>query len=294
MTNFVNVRVPEKILLDPELKILVDTLAVDHPKWVFEVRENDKPSTYARTVRFAYNTSEEVQKLNTAPDNHKFVRTIDVKHDGELLGRLLVDSTYSRKHDKTWRYGIQSWRVENQRGARNTTYTIKLDMAVRHVKKNFKPMDHREAYEKAGEAIFSGFHEATRNLVYPIQSMRLLKSSEGLQAYALAKALGEEITSPDLLDIERQLKSDSYKQAMAEYFLAREMQLDHLKNLAIVVATGGNHFLFRDDEQLLHLDFDQLPERMQNNISVLQLMQDNEMVRDVGYRHNSTHFYIYK
>ena len=293
MTNFVNIRLPEGILLDPELKILVDKLAIDHPKWVFD-GGRDKPSTYKRTVRFGYNTSEEVQKLNTAPDNHSFIRSITVKQDGEQLGLLYVDQVYSRKHDKSWRYGVCSWRVENQRGSRNTTWTIKLDMACRHVKKVFKPMDHRETYERAGEAIFNGFHEATRNLVYPIHQLRLIKSAPALQAYALAKALGEEIVSPDLMEIERQLKSDSFKQAMAEYFLAQEMQLDHLKRLAIVIATGGNYFLFRDEEELRNVDFDILPERMQNNISVLQLMQDGEMVRDVGYRYNDTHFYIYK
>lgn len=293
MTNFVNIRLPQGILLDPELKILVDKLAIDHPKWVFDCGR-EKPSTYKRTVRFAYSTSEEVQKLNTAPDNHSFIRSITVKQDAEQLGLLHVDQAYSRKHDKTWRYGVSSWRVENQRGARNTTWTIKLDMACRHVKKVFKPMDHKETYERAGEAIFSGFHETTRNLVYPIHQMRLVKSPAALQAYALAKASGEEIVSPDLLEVERQIKSDSYKQAMAEYFLAQEMQLDHLKRLSIVVATGGNHFLFRDEEELLNLDFDALPERMQSNIGIMQLVQDGELVRDVGYRHSSTHFYIYK
>ena len=82
---------------------------------------------------------------------------------------------------------------------------------------------------------------------------------------------------------------------MGEYFLAREMVGHHQRDMRVVVAMGGNQYLFKDDEyNLLCLDFDTLPERMQNNISVLHLMQDNEIVRDVGYRYNSTHFYICK
>ena len=82
---------------------------------------------------------------------------------------------------------------------------------------------------------------------------------------------------------------------MGEYFLAYDMAHNHNKNMHVVVAMGGNTYLFKDgDYQLLCLDFEQLPESMQNNLSVMHLMQDNEIVRDVGYRYNDTHFYIYK
>ncbi len=294
MTNFVNVRLPDDLLIDPNLKVLVDKLAMDNPRWVFEPRKGGC-EVNKRAVSFKYNMTEELQKTHQAPEGFSYVRSIHVWQDGEQLGVLHVDQHYKRNVDQTWHYGVQSWRVEKSRGSRNTAFTTKLDMAIRNVKKTFKPMDHAETFGKADDAIRHGFHDAIRNLMDPIRASRLIKSNVALQAYALAMATGEEIVSPDLLEIDRQLKSETYKQAMGEYFLAHDMMNTHDKFLRVVVAMGGNHYLFKDDDyQLLCLNFDQLPERMQNHVSVMQLMQNNEVVRDVGYRYNDTHFYIYK
>jgi hypothetical protein len=294
MSNFVNIRLPDNLLIDPNLKVLVDKLAIDNPKWVFEPRKGGR-EIHQKAVNFKFSASEETQKANTAPEGFSFVRAIHVLQDGEQLGVLHVDNQYNRSREQNWHYGVQSWRVEKSRGDRNTTHTTKLDMAIRHVKKTFKPMDHNETYTKAVDAIHRGFQDALRNLTDPIRNMRLIKSNVSLQAYALAKALGEPILSPDLTEIERQLQSATYKQAMGEYFLARDMGAAQDRQLTVVVALGNNQYLFKDAEYELHCaDFDTLPERMQNNLSVMHLMQDNEVVRDVGYRYNDTHFYIHK
>ena len=294
MTNFVNIRLANDELLDPMLKLLVDKLAMDNPRWVFtKQREN----VTKRSIAWSYRMTEEEQKAHEAPDGFHYVRNIKVTHNDEQLGAVMVDELYSRRggSHQHWQYGVKSWRVEKSRGARDITYTTKMDMAVRHVKKLFKPMDHNETYNKAQDVLLSKFNDAAATLMYPIKTMSAIKSGTALQAYALLKALGEPIESPDLLEIERQLQSDAFKQAMGEYFLAREMASHHQRDMRVVVAMGGNQYLFKDDEyNLLCLDFEHLPERMQNNISVLHLMQDNEIVRYVGYRYNSTHFYICK
>ena len=294
MSNFVNIRIPDNLLIDPNLKVLVDKLAMDNPKWVFAPRKGGR-EIHQKAVNFKFSASEETQKANTAPEGFSFVRAIHVSQDGEQLGVLHVDNQYNRNRDQNWHYGVQSWRVEKSRGDRNTTHTTKLDMAIRHVKKTFKPMDHNETYTKAVDAIHRGFQDALRNLTDPIRNTRLIKSSVGLQAYALAKAVGEPIVSPDLLEIERQLQSETYKQAMGEYFLSTNMAAAQDKQLTVVVALGNNVYLFKDAEyEIRCVDFDMLSERMKNNLSVMHLMQDNEMVRDVGYRYNDTHFYIHK
>lgn len=294
MTNFVNIRLPDDLLIDPNLKVLVDKLAMDNPKWVFQPRKGGR-EIYERAVNYKYSMTEEAQKANTAPDGFRYVRNIHVSQDDEQLGVLHVDNQYNRNRDTNWHYGIQSWRIEKSRGNRNISYTTKLDMALRHVKKTFKPMDHTETFNKAEEAINRGFSDAIRNLMDPIRASRLIKSNTGLQAYALAKAMGEKIVSYDLLEIERQLQSESYKQAMGEYFLAVDMTNNHPAKMRVVVAMGGNYYLYKDDDyQLMYRGFDMLPESMKNHVSVMQLMQDNEVVKDVGYRYNDTHLYIYR
>lgn len=295
MTNFVNIRLPDNLLLDPQLKLLVDKLAINNPKWVFAQRRENR-DTYSRSVAGSrYDIPEEERLKQEAPSGFKFLRAVSVKQDSELLGTVFVDTTYSRRVDQRWQYGVSSWRIDKQRGDMNTTYSAKLDTAIRTVKKTFKPMDHSETYEKVIAVIYSGFTDAVRNLMDPIRGLRFIKSAVGLQAYAMAKAMGEPIESPDLLELERQLQSVSYRQSMGEYSLAKTVSHDKdCGHLHPVIAMGDNRYLFKNDmAELVCLDFEQLPERMQNNVSVMQLMQDNEIVRDVGYRYNDTHFCIY-
>lgn len=295
MTNFVNIRLPDNLLLDPQLKLLVDKLAINNPKWVFAQRRENR-DTYSRSVAGSrYDIPEEERLKQEAPSGFKFLRAVSVKQDSELLGTVFVDTTYSRRVDQRWQYGVSSWRIDKQRGDMNTTYSAKLDTAIRTVKKTFKPMDHSETYNKAITEIHSGFSDAVRNLMDPIRGLRFIKNAVGLQAYAMAKAMGDPIESPDLLELERQLQSDSYKQSMGEYSLAKTVSHDKdCGHLHPVIAMGDNRYLFKNDmAELVCLDFEQLPERMQNNVSVMHLMQDHEVVRDVGYRYNDTHFCIY-
>lgn len=295
MTNFVNIRIDADRLLDPELKILVDKLALDNPRWVFS--QNGKShESHTYQIGRTYSQTEEVQKALSAPEGFKYLRRVDVHHNDEMLGRIGVDTNYRRSSGKHWSYTITSWRIDNSRGARNTSTTTKLDVATRMIKKVFKPMDMREIMLSGQDAIGRGFFDAARTLRDPITQLRLIKGNVGLQAYALAKAMGEEITAPDLLAVEAQLKSETYQQAMAEYFLASAVDHDvaHHK-LDTVIAVGGNQYIVRDDQgDVIRLNFEQMTEKMQSCVSVLHLMQDNEIVKDVGYRYNDTHFFVYK
>jgi hypothetical protein len=76
---------------------------------------------------------------------------------------------------------------------------------------------------------------------------------------------------------------------MSECLLAEKME--KLKYVSVVVY--NNAFLIRSSTgDTAYKSFDELPESMQNAISVLQLMEDGEVVDDVGYRHDDTHFLI--
>lgn len=292
MSKFVNVRLPSDILLDPNLALMVDKLAINNPKWVFEPCKE----TYNRAVSFKYNFTEELQQAHTAPEGMRFVRGMKVSQDGEQLGSVTVDQRYSRNSDQHWHYGVQSWRIEKSRGARNTTYTTKLDMALRNAKKMFKPMEYTETFDKAVEAINRGFHDAIRQLREPILRNTLTKSTVTLQFYAVAKAMGEAIESESLREMETTLKSEMYQRAIGEYVLAERTYTDCSRNkLHVVVAMGNNYYLFKDENhELLCLNFDSLPEGMQNKLGVMHLMEDYEMVQDVGFRYNDRNFYIYR
>ena len=95
MTNFVNIRLPDDLLIDPNLKVLVDKLAMDNPKWVFQPRKGGR-EIYERTVNYKYSMSEETQAANTAPEGFRYVRNVHVWQDDEQLGVLHIDLHYLR------------------------------------------------------------------------------------------------------------------------------------------------------------------------------------------------------
>jgi len=54
----------------------------------------------------------------------------------------------------------------------------------------------------------------------------------------------------------------------------------------------GGLYLCKAQGDIGFFGFDLLPVAWQERIAVLQLMEDHEVVRDVGYRYNATHFFI--
>jgi len=68
-------------------------------------------------------------------------------------------------------------------------------------------------------------------------------------------------------------------------------KMEKLKYTTVV--HHNNAFLIRPNTgEMEYKSFDELPEYMQNAIGVLQLMEDGELVDDIGYRLNDTNFFI--
>jgi hypothetical protein len=77
---------------------------------------------------------------------------------------------------------------------------------------------------------------------------------------------------------------------MLEYMLASKMRD---KQMAIVVQ-HNNLFLCRSPspDVIEQKTFEELPLAVQNAVAVLQLMEDSELVDDVGFRFNDRNFLI--
>jgi hypothetical protein len=189
-------------------------------------------------------------------------------------------------------YSLQSWRIESRRGARNATTTEKFDIAVRKVKKNFVRMNHDETMSKAEESIRIGIYATLRELREPIYRTSLVKDTVALQKYVFCLVRGLPIPDEIRTAIEPIFASEKYEEHMANYELANEMDNQQQANNMVYVVNHGGLYLCKAQDDIMTLDFDSLPVAWQERIAVLQLMEDHEVVRDVGYRYNATHFFI--
>jgi hypothetical protein len=153
-------------------------------------------------------------------------------------------------------------------------------------------MNHDEMMGKAKESITIGMFGTLRELREPIYRMSLIKDNVALQKYVFCEVRGLPLPDDIRIPIEAIFESDKYEEHMARYELANEIDVhQNADNMVYVVNTSGL-YLCKAQEDIMTLDFDSLPVAWQERIAVLQLMEDHEVVRDVGYRYNATHFYI--
>lgn len=286
MTKLANIQIPDKLILDPFLEKLVHKLALDNPQWVFSWK---KPNESVNPWPIQSKKDAEGNVIK-APEGFQYLRAVIVTEQGERLGRLFTNLRYSRRGGAPV-YVVESWRIDRQRGDRNATYTEKFDIAVRKAKKNFVRMNHDEMMSKGETSIRDGLWTTLRELREPIYRMSLVKDTVGLQKYVFCVVRGLPIPDDIRHTVEDVFQSEKYKTHMSNYELANEMELK--TDTVYVVDEGGRYLCKRKDEdEIKAMAFDDLPVPWQERIAVLQLMQDHEVVRDVGYRYNSTHFYI--
>ena len=286
MTQLANIQIPDRRMLDPFLAKLVNKLALDHPQWIFSWK---KPNENASPWPLVTQKDAEGNVIK-APDDCQYLRAINVVEQGERLGRIWVNLRYGRS--TTAVYQIESWRIESSRGHRNATTTEKFDIAVRKAKKNFVRMNHDEMMGKAEEAIRNGIGGTLRELREPIYRTSLVKDTVGLQKYVFCMVRGLPIPDEIRTTVETIFASVKYEEHMSQFELANEIDVHQTADNMVYVVNTSGLYLCKAQDDIMTLDFDSLPVAWQERIAVLQLMEDHEVVRDVGYRYNSTHFYI--
>lgn len=288
MTAFVNIRMTsEKVLIDPHLKVLVDRLIMLNPKLVFA--QPKQVSEFEYDASFNYSKPKEKYK---APEDCKYIRTMSVYEDDEKVGVVGVDQ--DGRSDTGYIYTVSNWRIDKSRGRRNTTTTKKIDVAIRECKKTFKKRNILELYEKGQDDATTACNRAIRDLTNPITNSQLLRNSTGIQLVAYCMANNLPFDNKELITLHDKLKSEEYGEAVDKYLLAMEVSR---ANKMAVIDVGGR-FAYKamveeqPDVQLITKEYEELSQSMQDKIAVLQLMQDNEMVRNVGFRAKAGMFLI--
>ena len=287
MTQLANIQIPDKRMLDPFLETLVRKLALDRPQWIFSWK---KPSDSSSPWPLITQKDAEGNVIK-APDGFEYLRAINVTEQGERLGKIWVNLRYGRSTAAV--YSVESWRINSSRG--NVRTTEKFDIAVRRAKKNFVRMNHDETMGKAEDAIRNGIHGTLRELREPIYRTSLVKDTVGLQKYVFCMVRGLPIPDEIRTTVETVFASEKYEEHMSRYELGNEIEDHQQANNMVYVVNQGGLYLCKaqgDITDIMTLDFDLLPVAWQERIAVLQLMEDHEVVRDVGYRYNATHFFI--
>lgn len=91
------------------------------------------------------------------------------------------------------------------------------------------------------------------------------------------------------------LTHEKFDSNRRDYLLSEAMQKHNTGGNMIVVAEQDGQFMSWGDTSegfVVTLSFDELPTKIQERIGVLQLMENNEIVLDVGYRLDQGSYYV--
>ena len=285
-----------KYVLDPEFQPFAEKLALNNPHMVLTLRGCNESQLTAYTKRSMLKGS-----FNTEhPDGKRYIRRMRVFQNEQYLGDASADLRYNRNKPNDIIFGVHSERVDNDRGTRNTTVTSKLDGALRNAKRFLVAKNVDEIFDAGRSFIRDNYTSSLRQLRMPITGGAMSRYTSALQLYIYNGLKG--ITIPDKIkdSIELGMNDPAYEKGMQEFNLAEEM-ISFEKHLIPVVVHGHNYLYKLDDGSALPTfstgatvctTFENLPPLWQDRIAVLQLMEDREMVRGVGYRANETGFYL--
>lgn len=287
-----NVIIKDKYDLDPMLAELVTPLALSMPSYTFTTRTMDE-------TQYKYWSSGTTVKNRaiTAGEGREFIRKVFVFCEDENLGELSVDTKYSRSNGNVAVWDIRCWRISNERGARNCTRTSKLDVAKRVVKKHFLPKAFDEILQNESSILYD-YDRALHRLASDITRSSLLRNNADLQVFVYRQLTKQEVPTQIKTYLETMMRSNKYEKAMGQFELAVSME-GRKDRLVIIRHKGG--YLYKQDvvkgEDLteavtMFQMFEELPSLWQDRIAVLQLMEDEEVVRDVGYRRDADNFVI--
>jgi hypothetical protein len=296
MAKFVNIKLPDNYVVDPTLEVLVNKLALAHPGFTF----GTKGFTTNEMLRYTNDSPRRYGVANNRinPDGVNFVDTVNVHCGAELLGSIGLETKYKRSEPKL-AWTISSWRVENGRRG-STTSTTKIDVAARKFKATFIPRNLEEMLSTATVEIKQGFLDALRILQRPIDRGTFTPSSSKMERYLFSQING--LAIPPLLkyEVEDLFTSEQYKKARDNFELAEHMQSKEyypvLAHGPVTYLTGSEYVGIEGLGKSIAVlsEFEQLTDRQQSQIAVLQLMKDNELVNDIGFRLKQDHFYLIK
>jgi hypothetical protein len=285
MTTLANVTLPENIILDPVLAHFVVPFALANPTYSF---------TNTKSTHMWSDVS--IDKIGdnyiNPPDGKKFTRELLVYSDNQKVGEVKIE--------KDWRksvimYSIKSDRIQKTRGMRDVTSSSKLNIAMRHAKKYWKAKDLAELYSISNAKVRSELRDSISNLKHRISRGAELGSKwVKIQVYMFHMLTNREINPLTKREIEDIFTSPSYAKHMGDYRLARDIErlLDANKITSVMKHEGG--YMFYENDNVVCKVYEDLPEDWQNKLAVLQLVSDEEIVRDVGFKYTNESFAIIK
>lgn len=244
---------------------LVSALAPKNPDWTFVLTQG-----WAQNENVMYFAG------------FKVVDSNDVE-----LGKVLTDTRYSSSAGAQPAYLINSKHLASRRGEKKTT---KLDVAIREIKKTFRP-------DTQAEVIATAISDATDT--YRDAKHKKRWASDRLVATLKEKAY---LWVREYHLDEFSASVDEATQKKLKEHIELEMEIKTIEDVGDKIDTAksyliikdGSRYIVRIDDNVKLCDDSSLPEDVRSKLGMLKLVEVSQFIDNVGCRVNDNTFVVVK
>lgn len=216
------------------------------------------------------------------PDSITRVYTdFNIYEDDEFLGKVTITHK-----GRSYKIKVSNDRINAARERGTGYYTEDPVKAQLRIRKTFFRANQDERVEKAAEvaeSLLKKEHQ-TKAWEYRHSKDALLDkagdfAAKNMEAYLQAY--------PNLLT-----KKGRYDDARANYGVVKKIKEAFDNGKSVVVAFDGTHYIVKSEEGVKTLSDETLPYEMRRKVGLLKLVQDGQMISDVGCRVDGATFVL--
>ena len=249
-------------------------------------------------INFVVNSKCIGNKYIKKDDTHiEYINGFVIFENGEELGAIGTDRRYRGHSDAELVYEVESFRIDKERGAKNSTQSKDIKVALRLAKKMLVARADDEAiqliHETVKTTIYNLYNEAWNEVKWSITS-----NDEAFfysrMAY-LARLRGEDYVSlpTKLVSVSNPVEHDNACAKSEDAFFIKNLFLAK-KGYGIQALANGNLYVysFADKSIKRYNDFYSLPENIQGKYAMFKVLKVNEIVTTIGIKIKDEFAYV--
>jgi len=218
----------------------------------------------------------------TRPDSNIRVYTdFNIYEDDEFLGKVTITHK-----GRSYKIKVSNDRINAARERGTGYFTEDPVKAQLRIRKTFFKANQDERVEKAAEVAESllGKEHQSKAWEYRHAKDALLDkagdfAAKNMEAYLQAY--------PNLLP-----KKSKYDDTRANYGVVKKIKEAFDNGKSVVVAFDGTHYIVKSEEGVKTLSDETLPYEVRRKVGLLKLVQDGQMISDVGCRVDGATFVL--
>lgn len=269
-----------------ELEQFVDDVALLKPKAKFAIDNDCVSCDYV------------VNPTTNQYDRHSRIYRVKVYEGGEQIGSLTVFEEY-RNGKKVPTFGVESFRIEKERGQSNTTTSMHKKVAIRNAKKFMVARNNDELADQIGNLVKDRLRGVASNMangvVWATNQTNIAMTYAVAAYHARLNGSGQVMLQANDPTLIGNIKNAD--NAVTKFLEAKTLAdaVDKKQGYAVQSYTDGSYAVvaYATNEVTKYAHFDDIPQDISEKLAMFKLIEPLEPYSHLGMRMNGVEaFYI--